>query len=91
MAETEKTLVEAGKEVMEATAPDAPKKNAVPAEPSPLKNDAEDLGAAVVKPTDSNPDATKKVKQVSGDAQQQNAGAADPMPSVKTVVIRTGE
>ena len=27
MAETEKTLVEAGKEVMEATAPDAPKKN----------------------------------------------------------------
>ena len=30
MAETEKTLVEAGKEVMEATAnPDAPKKNAV--------------------------------------------------------------
>ena len=42
MAETEKTLVEAGKEVIEATAPDAPKKNAVPAEPSPLKNDAED-------------------------------------------------
>ena len=42
MAETDKTLVEAGKEVMEATAPDAPKKNAVPAEPSPLKNDAED-------------------------------------------------
>ena len=33
MAETEKTLVEAGKEVMEATAPDAPKKNVVLAEP----------------------------------------------------------
>ena len=82
MAETEKTLVEAGKEVMEATAPDAPKKNAVPAEPSPLKNDAEDLGAAVVKPTDSNPDATKKVKQVSGDAQQKSQGAADPMPKL---------
>ena len=30
---------------MEATAPDAPKKNAVAAEPSPLKNgEAEDLG-----------------------------------------------
>ena len=57
---------------MEATAPDAPKKNAVPTEPM-LKNDAEDLGAPVVKPTDNNPDATKKVKQVSGDAQQKNA------------------
>ena len=76
MAETEK-------QVVEATAPDAPKKNAVAAETSPLKNDAEDLGSAVVKPTDSNPDATKKVKQVSGDAQQKNAGAVDPMPSVK--------
>jgi len=82
MAETDKTLVEAGKEVMEATAPDAPKKNAVPAEPSPLKNDAEDLGAAVVKPTDSNPDATKKVKEVSGDAQQKSEGAPDPMPKL---------
>ena len=82
MAETEKTLVEAGKEVMEATAPDAPKKNAVPAEPSPLKNDAEDLGAPVVKPTDSNPDATKKVKEVSGDAQQKSEGAPDPMPKL---------
>ena len=76
MAETEK-------QVAEMTAPDAPKKNAVAAETSPLKNDAEDLGSAVVKPTDSNPDATKKVKTVSGHAQQKNAGAADPMPSVK--------
>ena len=82
MAETDKTLVEAGKEVMEATAPDAPKKNAVPAEPSPLKNDAEDLGAAVVKPTDSNPDATKKVKEVSGQAPQKSEGAPDPMPKM---------
>ena len=76
MAETEK-------QVVEMTAPDAPKKNAVAAETSPLKNDAEDFGAAVVKPTDSNPDATKKVKEVSGDAQQKNSGSADPMPSVK--------
>ena len=82
MAETEKTLVEAGKEVMEATAPDAPKKNAVPAEPSPLKNDAEDLGAAVVKPTDSNPAATKKVKEVSGAPQQKSEGSPDPMPKM---------
>jgi len=91
MAETEKSVAESVKEVMEATAPDAPKKNAVPAEPSPLKNDAEDLGAAVVKPTDSNPDATKKVKQVSGDAQQKNAGAADPMPSVKKEETKDSE
>ena len=40
-------------------------KDAVPAEKSPLKNDAEDLGSAVTKPTDSNPDATKKAKKVS--------------------------
>ena len=76
MAETEK-------QVVEMTAPDAPKKNAVAAEPSPLKNDAEDLGAAVVKPTDSNPDATKKVKEVSGQAPQKSEGAPDPMPTLK--------
>ena len=45
MAETEKV-------VSENTVADAPKKNAVASEPTPLKNDAEDLGAAVVKPTD---------------------------------------
>ena len=40
-------------------------KDAKPAEPTHLKNDAEDLGAPVVKPTDSNPDAAKKVSKVS--------------------------
>ena len=84
MAETDK--VEALETVAEASAnpqADAPKKNAVAAEPSHIAsmNNAEDLGAAVVKPTDSNPDATKKVKQVSGDAQQKNA--ADAMPKLK--------
>ena len=82
MAETEKNLEATVKEVTEATAPDAPKKNAVAAEPTHLKNDAEDLGAAVVKPTDSNPDATKKVKQVSGDPQQKSQGSADAMPKL---------
>ena len=82
MAETEKTLEATVKEVTEATAADAPKKNAVAAEPTHLKNDAEDLGAAVVKPTDSNPDATKKVKQVSGDPQQKSAGAAEGTPKL---------
>ena len=44
---------------------DAPKKNAVAGEPSHLNPDYEDLGSPVVKPTDSNPDATKKVSKVS--------------------------
>jgi len=90
MAETEKKIeaieAQVEKEVVEATAnpqADAPKKNAVAAEPTHLKNDAEDLGAAVVKPTDSNPDATKKISQVSGDPQQKAQGSADAMPSVK--------
>jgi len=87
MAETD-NKVEALETVAEASAnpqADAPKKNAVAAEPSHIAsmNNAEDLGAAVVKPTDSNPDATKKVKQVSGDAQQKSQGAADPMPKLK--------
>ena len=90
MAETEKKIeaieAQVEKEVVEATAnpqADAPKKNAVAAEPTHLKNDAEDLGAAVVKPTDSNPDATKKISQVSGDPQQKAQGSADAMPKLK--------
>jgi len=84
MADTENKLEALEQEaVAEANAQaDAPKKNAVAAEPNHLKNDAEDLGAAVVKPTDSNPDATKKTKQVSGDAQQKSQGAADSMPTL---------
>ena len=89
MAETDNKVEALEKSaVAEASAnpqADAPKKNAVAAEPSHIAsmNNAEDLGAAVVKPTDSNPDATKKTKQVSGDAQQKNQGAADPMPKLK--------
>ena len=87
MAETEKTIEameqEAVSEAMANPQADAPKKNAVAAEPSHLKNDAEDLGSAVVKPTDSNPDATKKTKQVSGDPQQKAQGSADAMPKLK--------
>ena len=84
MADTENKLEALEQEVVEASAnpqADAPKKNAVAAEPSHIAkmNNAEDLGPAVVKPTDSNPDATKKTKQVSGDAQQKSQGAADPM------------
>ena len=85
MAET-KNIEAMEKEISEASVnpqADAPKKGAVAAEPTHLKNDAEDLGAAVVKPTDSNPDASKKINQVSGDAQQKNQGAADAMPKLK--------
>ena len=62
---------------------DAPKKNAVAAETSSLSNSAEDLGSAVVKPTDSNPNATKKIKQISGDPAQKAQGNADAMPKLK--------
>ena len=60
--------------------------NAVPAEPTKLKNDAEDLGAPVVKPTDSNPDATKKTKKVSDQVNKDaNDGSLpnDQKPSMK--------
>ena len=81
MAETDKKIEAMEQEVSEVANPqaDAPKKNAVAAEPTHLKNDAQDLGPAVVKPTDSNPDASKSTKPVSGDAQQKSAGAADAM------------
>jgi hypothetical protein len=87
MAETKKLEAMEQEAVLEANAAnpqaDAPKKNAVAAEPSSLKNSAEDLGPAVTKPTDSNPDATKKTKQVSGDPQQKAQGSADAMPKLK--------
>ena len=87
MAETQKLEAMEQEAVLEANAAnpmaDAPKKNAVAAEPSHLKADYEDLGTAVVKPTDSNPDATKKSKQVSGDPQQKAQGSADAMPKLK--------
>ena len=88
MAETKNNIEAMEQEaVLEANAAnpqaDAPKKNAVKSEPSALKNDAEDLGPAVVKPTDSNPDATKKTKEVSGDPQQKAQGSADAMPKLK--------
>ena len=75
MSDTEKQVEEQVKNAVNA--------NAAPAQSTELKNAAEDLGSAVVKPTDSNPDASKKINQVSGDAQQKNQGAADAMPKLK--------
>ncbi len=89
MADTDKIEALEAEAVNEANSAnpqaDAPKKNAVAAEPSHIAkmSEYEDLGKAVVKPTDSNPDATKKVKKVSGQAPQKAAGAADAMPKLK--------
>ena len=85
MAETDKKIEAMEQEVSEVVNPqaDAPKKNAVAAEPTHLKNDAQDLGPAVTKPTDSNPDASKSTKPVSGDAAQKSQGSADAMPKLK--------
>ena len=54
--------------------PSAPSKSGGPSEPTHLKNDAEDLGPAVVKNTDKLPNSTKKVKKHSD---QVNASAKD--------------
>ena len=47
-------------------------KDAAPAEASNLKNDAVDMGAPVVKPTDKNPDAASKAKQNTSDPAKKN-------------------
>ena len=54
--------------------PSAPAKSGTPSEPTHLKNDAEDLGPAVVKNTDKLPNSTKKVKKHSD---QVNSKAKD--------------
>ena len=48
-------------------------KDGAPAEASNLKNDAVDMGAPVVKPTDKNPDAASKAKQNTSDPAKKNA------------------
>ena len=67
---------EVNKEVDLEEAQNAPVKDAAPSEPTHLQNDAEDLGAPVVKPTDSNPDSTKKVKKITSDPAQKNEDEA---------------
>jgi len=48
-------------------------KDAAPSEPTHLKNDAVDMGAPVVKPTDKNPDAASKAKQNTSDPAKKSA------------------
>ena len=72
MSETEvKKEVEAVDEQIKS----AINKDAVAAEPTPLKNDAEDLGKAVVKPTD--PDGQTAVDKVKKVSDQVNKDAKD--------------
>ena len=83
MSETEKKLEAMEQEaVAEANAANpqasAPTKNAVAAEPMKKVGEAEDLGPAVTKPSDSNPDASKKVKQVSDKVSQSSQVKAEP-------------
>ena len=94
MSDTEIKEVEAGLETVEEALdtkgdPSAPTRKAVPAEPSPLKNDAEDLGSAVTKPDDERKgpsnagDKSKKVEdQVNKDANDGSnpAGKGDFKP-----------
>ena len=57
--------------------PSAPTRKAVPAEPSPLKNDAEDLGSAVTKPDDERKGPSNSANQSKKVEDQVNKDAGD--------------
>ena len=86
---------EVNKEVDLEEQTNAANKDASPAEPTHLQNDAEDLGAAVVKPTDSNPDSTKKVSKITSDPAQKNEDEAslpkDNKPSAAAEEVDSGD
>ena len=86
---------EVNKEVDLEEQKNAANKDASPAEPTHLQNDAEDLGAPVVKPTDSNPDSTKKVKKITSDPAQKNEDEAslpkDHKPSGAAEEVEPGD
>ena len=86
---------EVNKEVDLEEQTNAANKDASPAEPTHLQNDAEDLGAPVVKPTDSNPDSTKKVKKITSDPAQKNEDEAslpkDNKPSGAAEAVDPGD
>jgi hypothetical protein len=86
---------EVNKEVDLEEQKNAANKDASPAEPTHLQNDAEDLGAPVVKPTDSNPDSTKKVKKITSDPAQKNEDEAslpkDNKPSGAAESVDSGD
>ena len=66
-------MSETTKEVEKLEEVNAAVKDAAPGEATHLKNDAVDMGAPVVKPTDKNPDAASKAKQNTSDPALKNA------------------
>ena len=66
-------MSETTKEVEKLEEVNAAVKDAAPGEATHLKNDAVDMGAPVVKPTDSNPDAASKAKQNTSDPAKKSA------------------
>jgi len=86
---------EVNKEVDLEEQKNAANKDASPAEATHLQNDAEDLGAPVVKPTDSNPDSTKKVSKITSDPAQKNEDEAslekDNKPSGAAEEVEPGD
>jgi len=86
---------EVNKEVDLEEQKNAANKDASPAEATHLQNDAEDLGAPVVKPTDSNPDSTKKVSKITSDPAQKNEKEAslpkDNKPSGAAEAVDPGD
>ena len=66
-------------------------KDAAPAQAPTLKNDAVDMGPAVVRPTDKNPDAAAKAKQNTSDPAKKKAKDGslpkDQKPSTKTEAV----
>ena len=87
-------MSETNKEIEKLDEVNVAAKDAAPAETTHLKNDAEDLGAPVVKPTDANPDATKKVSKASDQVNKDaNDGSLpnDQKPSAKAEEVETEE
>ena len=66
-------MSETNKEIEKLDEVNVAAKDAAPAETTHLKNDAVDMGAPVVKPTDKNPDAASKAKQNTSDPAKKNA------------------
>merc|ERR1711886_3012 len=69
------------------TAPDAPKKNAAPAEaPKSLGATIQNvISKAVTSPTDGKIDFAQGVNHITGDPHQKSAGPADSMQSLKAM------
>ena len=66
-------MSETNKEIEKLDEVNVAAKDAAPAETTHLKNDAVDMGAPVVKPTDKNPDAASKAKQNTSDPAKKSA------------------